>query len=102
MTLIPLEGINHLQPILHMSKIMVHCYYTDESINQFAIGYMIYYSLNCNKVFRKHVEIWWIVLFYEKKKENIKDFWRKKNTCVMELIIFFKNNKENPKKCIEC
>ena len=31
----------HRQPILHMSKIMVHCYYKDETINQFSIGYMI-------------------------------------------------------------
>ena len=40
-TLIPLVGLNHRQPILHMSKIMAHFYYTDESINQFPIGYMI-------------------------------------------------------------
>ena len=41
--LIPLVGVNQLQPILHMSKRMVHCYYKYESINQFAIGYMITY-----------------------------------------------------------
>ena len=39
--LMPLVGVNYCQPILHMSKIMVYCYSTDESINQFAIGYMI-------------------------------------------------------------
>ena len=51
-----LVGLNHRRPILHMSKIMVHCYSTDESINQFSISYMINPSLNCSKVFRKQFE----------------------------------------------
>ena len=34
-------GVNHHRPILHMSKIMVHCYSTDETNNQLEIGYMI-------------------------------------------------------------
>ena len=45
--LMPLVGVNNFQPILHMSKIMVNCYSTDETINQFSIGYMINPSLNC-------------------------------------------------------
>ena len=36
-----LVGVNHRQPILHMPKKTVHCYTTDEIINQFAIVYMI-------------------------------------------------------------
>ena len=52
----PLVGVNHRKPILHMSKIMVHCYSTDETINQFVIGYIVSPSLNCNKVFRVQVE----------------------------------------------
>ena len=51
-TLMPLVGVIHRQHILHMSKIMVRCYSTDESINKFEIVYMINPSLNCNKVFR--------------------------------------------------
>ena len=51
----PLVGINHCQPILYMSKRMVHCYYTDKSINKFAIGYIIKPSINCEKSFRKQV-----------------------------------------------
>ena len=54
--MMPLLGVNHIQPILHMSTRMVHCYSTDETINQFVIGYMINPSLNCNKVFRIQVE----------------------------------------------
>ena len=52
----PLVGVNNRQPILHIPKIMVQFYYTDESINQFVIGYMINTSLNCNKVLREKVE----------------------------------------------
>ena len=36
---------------------MAHCYSMDESMNQFAICYMINPSLNFNKVFREQVEI---------------------------------------------
>ena len=54
--LMPLVGVNHCQPILHMSKIMVHCYSIDESINQFSICYMINPSLHFNKVFREQLE----------------------------------------------
>ena len=37
-TLMPLVGAKHRQPILNTPKIMVHCYSTDESINQYEIG----------------------------------------------------------------
>ena len=61
----PLVGVNHRQPILHMSKIMVHCYSIDESINQFAIGYMINPPLQFNKVFREKVERCLSATFHE-------------------------------------
>ena len=54
--LIPLVGVNHSQPILHISKIMLHCYSTNETINPFSIGYIINPSLNCKKVFIEKVE----------------------------------------------
>ena len=54
--LIPLVVVHHRQPILNISKIMVHCYSTDKIINQFAIGYMINPSLNHDKVFIEQVE----------------------------------------------
>ena len=88
----PLVGVDYSQPILNTSKIMVHCYYTDESINRFAIGYMTNLSLNCNKLFRERVEKYLSVSFQKKKMENIKDFLRKKNRYVMALIMFYENN----------
>ena len=52
----PLVRVNNRQPILHMSKRMVHFNSTYETINQFTIGYMIKPSLNRNKLFREQVE----------------------------------------------
>ena len=80
---------------------MVHCYSTDESINPFAIGYMINTSLNCNKVFREKVKKCLSVSFHKKTMETIKDFLRKKNICVMALIIFYDNNGEKTEKMYE-
>ena len=76
--LMQLVGVNNCQPILYMSKIMVHCYSTDESINQFAIGYMINHSLNYNKGFRQQVEEFWSVSFHKRKMETIRYCLRKK------------------------
>ena len=61
----PLVGVNHRQTILHMSKIMVSCYSTYETIYQFAIGYMNNPSLNYNKVFREQAEISLSSTFHE-------------------------------------
>ena len=40
-TLMPIVGVNHRLPILHLFKRMVHIYTTDKTIHQFAIGYII-------------------------------------------------------------
>ena len=96
--LLPLLGVNHRQYILHMSKIMVHFYSINDSINQFAIGYMINPSLNFNKVFREKVQMFLSVTFNEKTMETIKNCLRKKNRCVMALIMFYENNGIKPKK----
>ena len=52
----PLVGVNNHQPILHIFKIMFHCYSMDGSINPFAIGYIINPSLQFNKLFREKVK----------------------------------------------
>ena len=93
-----LVGVNHCQPILNMSKKIVHCYYTDEIINQFAIGYMINPSINCNKVIREQVEKWLSFSLHKRTMETIKYFLRKKNTCVMALISFYEINGLKTKK----
>ena len=67
-----LVGVNYRQNILHMSRIMVHCYYTDETINQYAIGSVIKPSLNCNKVFRVQVEKCLSVSFHSRKMKTVR------------------------------
>ena len=85
-----------------MSKIIVHCYSTDETINQFSIGFMINPSLNCNKEFREQVRKWLSVSFHENTMETIKDCLRNNNTCVMAIITIYDNNGGNAKKCVLC
>ena len=36
--LMPIVGVNHCLPILHLSKIMVHIYSTEKAMHQFSIG----------------------------------------------------------------
>ena len=94
----PLVGVNNCQPILHMSKRMVHCYSKDEIINKCAIGYMINPSLNCNKVFREQVEKSLSVSFHKNTMETIKYRLMKKNTCVIILIMIYEYNGQETKQ----
>ena len=55
-TLFPLLGVNHRQPVLHKSKRLVYLYTTDKRMNLFEIVYMINPTLHVNKVFREQVE----------------------------------------------
>ena len=93
--LIPLIGVNNRQHILHMYKRMVQCYSAYESINQYSIGYMINTSLNSIIVFREQVEKCLSVSFNKNTMETIRDFLKKKNTCVMVLIMIYENNGGN-------
>ena len=54
--ILSLIGVNHRQPIIHMSKRMVYLYTIHEQINQFAIGYIINHPLHINKVFREQIK----------------------------------------------
>ena len=98
----PLVGVNHRQPILHMYKIMVHFYSTYETINRISIGYTINPSLNCRKIIRVQVEKCLSVSFASSKMETIRDCLKKKNKCVMLIIMLSGNIGVNAKKCIEC
>ena len=76
---------------------MLHYYYTNETINQFEISYMINPSLNYNKVFRVKVEEFSSVSFAYRKMETIRYFLKNKNTCVVALIIIYEKNGGNEK-----
>ena len=81
-----------------MSKELVHCYSTDETINQIAICYMINPSLKFNILFRTQVEKCLSLSFDDSKMEAIKYCMIKKNTCVMALIMIYENNGEKTRK----
>ena len=66
-----------------------------------AICYMINTVLNCNKVFREQVKKRLSILFTARIMETIRDCLKKKNKCVMTLIMIYENNGGNAKKCIE-
>ena len=59
---------------------------------------MINPSLIFNKLFREKLEKLLSATFHEKKTETIKYCLRNKNTCVMEVIMFYENNGLKPKK----
>ena len=63
--------------------------YNIKKINQFEIGYMINPSLRVNTVFREKVEKWFRATFHENKMENIRYVMRKKDTCVIAIIMFY-------------
>ena len=75
--LIPLLGLYHRQPLLHMSKIFVYINTTYERINPFSIGYMINPTLQVNKVFRDKVEKFLRDTFHQNTMKGIKHFLRK-------------------------
>ena len=81
-------GVNHRLHILHMSKIMVHCYTTGKNINQFEIGYMINPSLKFNKAFRTQVKKWLGVSFSIRKMNFFLNLMNK-NTCDVALIMIY-------------
>ena len=85
-----------------MSKIKVHCYSTDEHINQFSIGYMINSLLKCDKVFRLKVGTFLSFSFAYNTMNIIRHCLKKKNMCVMARIMIYENNRGNVKKYTEC
>ena len=85
----PIVGVNHHLPILHLSKIMVHMYSTDKTIHQISIGYMINPSLRINNVFRTQVQKFLGYYFSIKKLISIRDCLLKKNIYVMAPIIIY-------------
>ena len=77
---------------------MVYLYATDEQINHFQIGYMIHYSLHINSFFIEQVLKFLRATFHENKMENIRDVMRKKDTCIISLIMFYESKTKNPIK----
>ena len=54
--LLPLLGVNHRLPILHMSKTFFYINSAGKLIKNFTIVYMVNPTLNVNRVLREQVE----------------------------------------------
>ena len=74
---------------------MVHLYSIDEQMIQSEIGYMINPSLHINKVFREQVEKCLRATFHPNTMEIIRNFTRKKDTCIIAIIIFYESKTKN-------
>ena len=95
--LMPIVGVNHCLRILHLFKILVHIYTTENTINQFSIGYMINPSIHFNKVFKTQVQKCLGCSFSIKTIKTIKKCLMKNNTFIMELIMIYENNGKHKK-----
>ena len=87
--LLLLIGVNYCQTLIHMYRILVDLYPTEKQINQFSVGYIINPLLHVNEVFREKVENVLIATFHENTMENIRYVMRKKDTCVIAIIMFY-------------
>ena len=68
---------------------MVHIYSTEETIHQFAIGYMINNSLCINTILREQGQKCLGCSFYVKTMKTIRNCLWNKNTSVMALIMVY-------------
>ena len=94
----PILGVNHRLPILHISKRMVNIYTTGKTISPFAIGCIINTSIDFNNEFRTQVETFLVDYCSMKTMKTIKSILMKKNKFVMALIMIYENNGKIPKQ----
>ena len=56
-SIIAIFGVNHRPPLLDMSENFVYIHNTEERINEFSIGYMVYPTFHVNKYFKEQVKM---------------------------------------------
>ena len=98
----PIVGVDHHLPLLHLTKIVVSIYTTENTIHKFAIDCMINPSLHFNKISRTQVEKCLGCSFSNLTMKTIKNCRLKKNTSVMALIMIYENSGKTKKQCVEC
>ena len=54
--LMQIVAVNNSKHLIHITKLMVHCYTTNKTVIQFTIGYMINPQPKFNNVFITNVE----------------------------------------------
>ena len=95
--MLSLLRVNHRLPIFHMAKLFIWLEEKKERINKFSIGYMINLKLNINKAFIEKVNKSMNTKFGEITKPHIRTTLAKKNTRVLDLLLFYEA-RQNPKK----
>ena len=75
---------------------------TKQCINELTIGYMINPELNVNKAFIEQVETCMYTTFDEITQPFIKATLAKKNTSLLELILFYETRSDNHEKIYRC
>ena len=84
----PIVGVIHRLPMLHLSKRVVHIYTTENTIHKFVIGYSY---LHINRIFREQVQKCLGFYFYIKTMKTIRYFLLNNNTSIMALITIYTN-----------
>ena len=97
-----LLGINHRLPLSYMDKIYIWLEETNQSINEFSIGYMMNPNLHKNKAFREQVKVCLKNKFGTSTTAHISKILLKANTRVLALVMFYENRKKMQRKCSEC
>ena len=72
--------------------------YNRKRINQIAIGYVIKPTLHVNNILREQVELFLIATLNQNTMEVIKGARRKKDICIIALIMFYMTKTNNPIK----
>ena len=78
-----------------MSKTFVYLHHIEEPINEFDISYMVHPIFHVNKSFKEHMEKCMNDEFGTITKLSIKNSMKKKNTCVLAVVIFYETRHKN-------
>ena len=89
-----LLGTNHRMPLSHTAKSYIWLEETNQRINEFSIGYMMYTYFNMNKAFRQQVKVYMKTTFSASTMTHISKTSLKPNTTVLALVMFFENRKK--------
>ena len=71
--ILPLLGVIHLLPLLHISKSFVYLHKTKELIVKFEIAYMVNPILHVDKSFKEKVEKYMNDMFYKNTQHIIRN-----------------------------
>ena len=85
-----------------MAKSYICLEETNQSINEFSIGYTMNPNLNMNKVFREQVKVCLKTTFSTSTMTQISKILLKLNTRVLALVMLYDNRKKMQRKCSEC